>query len=49
MGLPIGFSAASNEVQRHAPELGEHNETIYRDLLGYSAEHLAALKSAGVI
>jgi crotonobetainyl-CoA:carnitine CoA-transferase CaiB-like acyl-CoA transferase len=49
MGLPIGFSAASNEVQPDAPGLGEHNETIYRDLLGYSAEHLAALKSAGVI
>jgi crotonobetainyl-CoA:carnitine CoA-transferase CaiB-like acyl-CoA transferase len=31
------------------PRLGEHNEEIYGDLLGYDKERIAALKEAGVI
>jgi crotonobetainyl-CoA:carnitine CoA-transferase CaiB-like acyl-CoA transferase len=49
MGLPITFSAAANQSDHPAPALGEHNDRIYREWLGYSAERLAALKSAGVI
>jgi CoA:oxalate CoA-transferase len=49
MGLPIRFSAASNELDLPAPALGQHNHQVYRDWLGYSAERMAALKSAGVI
>jgi crotonobetainyl-CoA:carnitine CoA-transferase CaiB-like acyl-CoA transferase len=49
MGLPIRFSAASNELDLPAPAMGEHNHQIYGTWLGYSAERMAALKSAGVI
>jgi crotonobetainyl-CoA:carnitine CoA-transferase CaiB-like acyl-CoA transferase len=49
MGLPIRFSAASNELDLPAPALGEHNHQVYGDWLGYSPERMAALKSAGVI
>ncbi len=37
-------------IVRHVgPELGEHNQDIYRDLLGISDDEMASLKSAGVI
>ena len=36
-------------INRRAPRLGEHNEEIYRDLLGYSAEKLAELRAIGAI
>jgi crotonobetainyl-CoA:carnitine CoA-transferase CaiB-like acyl-CoA transferase len=49
MGLPIGFSASSNELDLPAPALGEHNDQVYGNWLGYSSERMAALKSAGVI
>jgi len=31
-----------------APRLGQHNESILRDWLGFSTEQLAAWKAAGV-
>ena len=30
-------------------KIGEHNEDILRDLLGYDDEHIAGLKAAGAI
>jgi crotonobetainyl-CoA:carnitine CoA-transferase CaiB-like acyl-CoA transferase len=31
------------------PRLGEHNEEIYGEILGYDAQKLAELKEKGVI
>jgi len=49
MGIPIKFSGAAAGFDQPAPALGEHNETVYGGILGYSKEHLERLKSSGVI
>jgi crotonobetainyl-CoA:carnitine CoA-transferase CaiB-like acyl-CoA transferase len=36
-------------VRGPAPMLGEHNDTVLRDLLGYDEEKCAALAAAGVL
>jgi crotonobetainyl-CoA:carnitine CoA-transferase CaiB-like acyl-CoA transferase len=48
-GFPVVFSGSHVAYDRPAPLLGEHNEDVYGKLLGYSAEHIAELQSAGVI
>ena len=49
-GVPIQFSGARTGFDKALPvHIGEHNADIYRDLLGYSEEKLAALTAAGVI
>ena len=35
-GLPIRFSAAKTGYEHPAPEMGEHNDQVYGELLGYS-------------
>jgi crotonobetainyl-CoA:carnitine CoA-transferase CaiB-like acyl-CoA transferase len=47
-GLPIRFSAAETALGP-PPLLGEHNESVYRELAGYSAEELADLAARGVV
>ena len=49
MGIPIKFSGATAGFDQPAPALGEHNEAVYGDILGYSSERLEDLKSNGVI
>ncbi|HET8938258.1 MAG TPA: CoA transferase [Polyangiales bacterium] len=49
MGLPIKFSEAHVGFDRPAPGFGQHNQTIYRDLLGYSPERMRELEELGVI
>ncbi|MEO9132050.1 MAG: CaiB/BaiF CoA-transferase family protein [Sphingomonas sp.] len=49
-GIPIRFSAARAGFDPVMPvRIGEHNEDIYRDLLGYDAAKLAALTEDGVV
>jgi crotonobetainyl-CoA:carnitine CoA-transferase CaiB-like acyl-CoA transferase len=48
-GVPIRFSGARASLERPAPELGEHNDHVYRELLGYSPERLAELAEESVI
>lgn len=48
-GIPIRFSAAAAGFDQHAPLIGEHNELIYSEMLGYSVEKIAELRSGGVI
>ncbi|MBI1766626.1 MAG: CoA transferase [Acidobacteria bacterium] len=48
-GLPIKFSAATAGFDQVAPALGEHNELVYGQMLGYSAEQIAQLKAEGII
>ncbi|MEV6442617.1 CoA transferase [Amycolatopsis sp. NPDC051716] len=48
-GVPIRFSAARVGLDRPAPALGEHNEHVYRELLGYTEQQLADLVAEAVI
>lgn len=48
-GVPIRFSGARTSLDRPAPALGEHNDHVYRELLGYSPEALAELAEQAVI
>jgi formyl-CoA transferase len=43
------FSATPGNVRWTGPELGQHTEDVLKDLLGYSAEQIAALKAGGVV
>jgi len=48
-GLPIRFSEASVGYDRPAPRLGEQNEFVYGNLLGYDAAKLMSLGQHGVV
>jgi formyl-CoA transferase len=37
------------QIRWPGPRVGEHNEEVYRGLLGYSAERLAELREGGVV
>jgi len=43
------FSRTPFELERAAPLLGEHNDTIYCERLGYDEQELRALQETGVI
>jgi formyl-CoA transferase len=46
VGNPIKLSASPSEVKR-SPLLGEHTDEVLRDVRGYSAQEIAAIKAAG--
>ncbi len=48
-GAPIKADKMPYIIRRPAPLLGEHNEEIYCEKLGYSREDLVKLRGAGVI
>jgi crotonobetainyl-CoA:carnitine CoA-transferase CaiB-like acyl-CoA transferase len=48
-GSPLKFSMVSSHPRGHAPFIGEHNEEILIDLLGYSKEELSDLYKEGVL
>jgi crotonobetainyl-CoA:carnitine CoA-transferase CaiB-like acyl-CoA transferase len=43
------FSDTPGRITHLGPALGEHNEQVYRDLLGLDQQRLGELRSAGVI
>jgi len=47
--MPVKLSQTPGEPRGHAPELGEHTETLMTELLGYSWEEVARLKESNVI
>jgi crotonobetainyl-CoA:carnitine CoA-transferase CaiB-like acyl-CoA transferase len=49
IGMPVKLSQTPGEPRGHAPELGEHTETLMTELLGYSWEEVARLKESNVI
>ena len=48
-GVPYHLSESPGRVERLGPELGEHNDEVYRGQLGLSADELEALRREGVI
>jgi crotonobetainyl-CoA:carnitine CoA-transferase CaiB-like acyl-CoA transferase len=45
----IRFSETPAVIRRSAPAIGEHNETVFGDLLGLSDDELDQLRASGVI
>lgn len=48
-GLPLKFSHTPGRITALAPRIGEHNEEIYKGLLGLSEEEIERLHSEGTI
>lgn len=48
-GAPYKLSATPWVVRRPAPLLGEHNEQVYCQMLGYTRQDLVKMRQAGVI
>jgi crotonobetainyl-CoA:carnitine CoA-transferase CaiB-like acyl-CoA transferase len=48
-GVPIVFSDAITGFAEPAPALGEHNDFVYGQLLGYTQERIRDLKNSGAI
>ena len=48
-GFPIRLSETPVERFAGAPTLGQHNEAVLCDLLGYSGSEYEALVAAGVV
>jgi crotonobetainyl-CoA:carnitine CoA-transferase CaiB-like acyl-CoA transferase len=48
-GTPFKMSNTPGKIERPAPMLGEHNEKVYCQMLGYSRTDLVKLRQAGVI
>ena len=49
IGMPIRFSGATVGFDQPPPEMGEHNELIYGQMLGYSESKIEELKASDVI
>jgi crotonobetainyl-CoA:carnitine CoA-transferase CaiB-like acyl-CoA transferase len=48
-GVPIVFSDSTLSLDQPPPGIGEHNEAIYRDMLGYTLAQVRAFQAEGVI
>ncbi len=48
-GLGVHLSKSDWSIERGAPCLGEHNEQVFGELLGISAEEIEELRETGVI
>jgi formyl-CoA transferase len=46
VGMPIKLSASPAKIER-SPTLGEHTDEVLSAVLGYDAQKVAALKTAG--
>jgi formyl-CoA transferase len=46
VGMPIKLSASPSKIER-SPTLGEHTDEVLTAVLGYDAQKVAAMKSAG--
>ncbi|MFZ1888651.1 MAG: CoA transferase [Candidatus Binataceae bacterium] len=49
LGMPVKLSETPGDPRGHAPELGEHTESIMTDMLGYTWDDIARLRDANVI
>jgi crotonobetainyl-CoA:carnitine CoA-transferase CaiB-like acyl-CoA transferase len=48
-GVPIRMSGSDTTLDRPAPRLGEHNELVLGELLGYSDDRIKDLMNARVV
>ena len=48
-GLPVHLSRSDWSLERGAPCLGEHNEYVFGELLGHSADEITRLTESGVL
>jgi crotonobetainyl-CoA:carnitine CoA-transferase CaiB-like acyl-CoA transferase len=48
-GTLVHYAATPVTIARVAPQRGEHNEEILRDVLGYSSERIGLLRSRGAL
>jgi len=48
-GTPWGLSATPTELVRPTPALGEHNDYVFRELLGLTDEEIERMTRAGVL
>ena len=48
-GAPFEMSETPQQIKRHAPLLGQHNEEVYCKELGYSKDDLVRLFQLGII
>jgi formyl-CoA transferase len=48
VGNPIKLSDSISEVKR-SPLLGEHNDEILKDVLGFKADEIAEIKNSGAL
>ncbi len=48
-GIPLHLSETDWRIERGAPCLGEHNDIVFGDILGLSAEEIAGLREQGAI
>ena len=48
-GLPIKFSESDAGFDQPPPGLGQHNQAVYRGILGYSDTEIEEMRAAGVI
>lgn len=48
-GNPVKLLDTMPKVETPAPSLGQYNEAVYGELLGFDAEKIAALKEGGVL
>ena len=48
-GLTFSLSATPGEIRQRAPLLGEHNEYVYREILGFSEDEVNQLIMDGVL
>ena len=49
MGVPITFSNSETGFSRPAPAVGEHNNLVYGEWLGYAPERIQTMRERGVI
>ncbi|OYD61481.1 CaiB/BaiF CoA transferase family protein [Rhodococcus sp. OK302] len=48
-GIPIIFSETPAEFSGPAPHLGQHNDRVYTEILGYDDERLASMRERGLV
>ena len=48
-GVPVKLSKTPGSIERRAPKVGEHNQELYCDLLGYKTSDLSQWQAEGII
>jgi crotonobetainyl-CoA:carnitine CoA-transferase CaiB-like acyl-CoA transferase len=49
LGFPVNFEGEALPTPTRAPQLGEHTDDVLRDVLGYDAARIAALRESGAL